>query len=348
MALNFLHFLKLVLRAWTRKILTCQAADMRPELYKWLINLFDICYLLLTWLTLPSLDLVVVYLEFKLVLDVNPEHSKEILWVLFFILVAILVKVSILHESLASMDFGFIILTVHENSKETLCGLKAKDPCEIALGVIYCSVLLVTVYLVNRVVSINDLRDRHAEIPDHLGGTVFLGLELSDNHLDYLLDSLSNFFRLQDLFAFAFLLIIIKSDKVLCNEPKGSDGASCYFLLVASEVLSVLYAGWDEDIQGQRVILDDVFDWVQAADERNGPWVSDLYIDIRVSQDFFVEAVPYDFWAHVGVFCEKVWAFFMLNQIPVGLDSRCFQDWGDHNLILWILVLDFKYLRNKV
>jgi len=65
---------------------------------------------------LPSLDLVVVYLELELVLDMNPEHLKEILRVLFFILVAVLVKVSILHESLASMNFGFIILTIHKNA----------------------------------------------------------------------------------------------------------------------------------------------------------------------------------------------------------------------------------------
>ena len=192
---------------------------------------------------MPSLDLVVVYLELELVLDMNPEHLKEILRVLFFILVAVLVKVSILHESLASMNFGFIILTVHENAKEALCSFKAKDPCKIALGIIYCTVLLLRVHLVNRVISINDLGNRHAEIPDHLRCTVFLGLELSYDHLYYLLDSLSNFFRLQDLFIFAFLLIKVKRNEVLCNEPKGSDGACSHFLLVASEVLGVLYAG---------------------------------------------------------------------------------------------------------
>ena len=173
----------------------------------------------------------------------NPEHLKEILRVLFFILVAVLVKVSILHESLASMDFGFIILTVHENSKEAFCSFKAKDSCEIALGIINCAVLLLPIDLVNRVVGINDLGDRHAEIPDHLRRTVFLGLELSDDHLYNLLDSLSNFFRLQYLFVFAFLLIIVKRDQVLSNEPKGSDRAGSHFLLVASKVLRVLYAG---------------------------------------------------------------------------------------------------------
>ena len=86
---------------------------------------------------MAGLDLVVVYLELELVLDVNPEHLKEILWGLLLVKVSVLVKVSILHESLASMDFGFIILTIHENAKETLCCFKAKDLCEIALGIIY-------------------------------------------------------------------------------------------------------------------------------------------------------------------------------------------------------------------
>ena len=131
---------------------------------------------------------VVVNLELQLVLDVHPEHLEKILRILFLIKIAVLIQIGILHQGLASMDLGFVVLAFHEDSEEAPGGLKAKDPCEIALGVIDFAILLLAIHLENRVVGVNDLRNCHAEIPDNLGGAILLSLELCDDHVDNLLD----------------------------------------------------------------------------------------------------------------------------------------------------------------
>jgi hypothetical protein len=61
------------------------------------------------------LNFVEVDLEFELVLNVLPEHAQKILRVHFFIQVAILVQICILHQGLTSMDLGFVVLSFHEN-----------------------------------------------------------------------------------------------------------------------------------------------------------------------------------------------------------------------------------------
>ena len=60
----------------------------------------------------------------------KPEDFQEVLLIIDCVIVvdvSILIEVNIFHQSLASVDFGFVILTLHEDCQERFCRFKIED-----------------------------------------------------------------------------------------------------------------------------------------------------------------------------------------------------------------------------
>lgn len=109
-----------------------------------------------------SLSLVIVDLELELLLDVHPERLQQVLGISVLVQEPELAQVSILEEGLASVDFGLVVLPVHEDVEEAIGGLEAEDLQQVALLVVDDIVRVLASDTVQGVVGIDDLLDGHA------------------------------------------------------------------------------------------------------------------------------------------------------------------------------------------
>lgn len=109
-----------------------------------------------------SLSLAKVDLELELILNMHPERLKQVLGISIFVQEPILAQVSIFEESLASVDFGLVILSVHKNVEEAIGGLEAEDLEQVALLVVDNIVCVQVSDIIKGVVGINDLLGGHA------------------------------------------------------------------------------------------------------------------------------------------------------------------------------------------
>ena len=72
------------------------------------------------------------------------------------------------------MNLGFEVLSVHENVQKALRRIKAEDSRDVSGGVVYEMVFVVILSGVQTVVSVDDLGDSHADIPDNFGRGLLL------------------------------------------------------------------------------------------------------------------------------------------------------------------------------
>ena len=73
-----------------------------------------------------------------------------------------------------------------------------------------------------------------------------------------------------------------------------------------------------------------------------------MNINVRITQHLLVQTVPEDSLANVRVLRKKVGPLLVLDQVAIGLDGSCLQDGGHQDLVVWVLVLHFEYLLEKV
>lgn len=66
------------------------------------------------------------------------------------------------------MDFGLVILSLHENGQKALCGLETEDWCQICVFIIEIRVLLMFIHFIDCVESLNNFRVGHTQIPNYL------------------------------------------------------------------------------------------------------------------------------------------------------------------------------------
>jgi hypothetical protein len=155
--------------------LSCERANVRPKLDKRAIYLLNISHLLLSWGVVHTTgsDFIRIDLELQLVLNMHPEHSKKVFWVLRFIWVPVLIQVFIFHQSLASMNLRFKVLAIHENTQKAFGGVKTENLSQVCLSILNIWTKFITIFII-WIVSVDNLRNCHANIPNNLGRALSL------------------------------------------------------------------------------------------------------------------------------------------------------------------------------
>ena len=107
---------------------------MRPKVNEGSVDLFNVGLLFLVRLDGEGSrrDSIEVDLELQLVLNVNPEHLEEVVWISFFIKIPILIKINILHECLACMDLGLEVLAIHKDTQQALGGAIVEELSKVS------------------------------------------------------------------------------------------------------------------------------------------------------------------------------------------------------------------------
>jgi hypothetical protein len=190
---------------------------MSPELDKWLVDLLDVCNLLISRFVLEAasfdltawvyLILVHIDLEFELILDMHPEHFQKVFRVHGYLWVSVLIQVLVFHQSLASVDFCLEILPIHEDMQEIFCRVKTEYLRDRGLRVVRNFSILNLV--LNLIKCVDNFWNCYTDIPDDFWGALPFIVKLCGNNLydifDEVVDNLSvkNF-----LFSFLFLSVL--------------------------------------------------------------------------------------------------------------------------------------------
>lgn len=190
---------------------------MSPELDKWLVDLLDVCNLLISRFVLEAasfdlaawvnLILVHIDLKFKLILDMHPEHFQKVFRVHGYLWVSVLIQVLVFHQGLASVDFGLEILPIHEDMKEIFCRVKTEYLRDRSLRVVRN--FLVLTFVLNLIKCVDNFWNCYTDIPDDFWGTLSFIIKLCRNNaydfFDEVVDKLS---VKNDLFSFLFLSVL--------------------------------------------------------------------------------------------------------------------------------------------
>lgn len=155
------------------------------------------------------------------------------MWVSIILKVAILVQIDELQQSLTGMNFGLVVLAIHEDIEKAHRGIKLENLRQVTLLIIY--VLRITsCYSIDFVESLNKFGCGNAKIPDNLWCALLQVFELTHNQINNFLNVVFDIDRHQQLFAILVLfLLMIKQNQILNDEAKSPNGARSYLLLVA-------------------------------------------------------------------------------------------------------------------
>jgi len=182
---KFLFYLIVVLGSL--QVLVGQITDMCPKMNECSIDLFDIGKLFLSWKVCWGASLVAIQVDliFKLILNMNPEHFQQILWISLFVKETILVQISILHQCLTSVNFSLIVGTFHEDTEEGFRRRKAEYLAKVAFFIVDpCSIDLIE--------GFNNFWYCNTKIPNYFGRALSFIIEPIGKNINDFEDKVSN------------------------------------------------------------------------------------------------------------------------------------------------------------
>ena len=156
-----------------------------------------------------------------------------------------------------------------------------------------------------------------------------------------------------------FFGLLIMENQVLSDEAQGSNRTWGYLLLVVGCASALLDAGVNQDlqvllpdhgvdnlvgitVQSNALTVDDRLDLAQAADEREGPRVSDLDVWMGILHNLWRETFANDGVADVFIVCEDWASFLVLDQIPISFYDSRFQNLWHWNVALRVVILEIE------
>ena len=122
------------------------------------------------------------------------------------------------------MYLGLIVLTIHKHIEEAIGCLETENLKQVTLLVIDVVVRIFTGHVIQNVISIDDLLNGYAKVPDDLRGAAFVFVQFGCNDLEDLIQVVSNgFMRKNSLLVSVVFLGVVQFHQVLNKETQSTD-----------------------------------------------------------------------------------------------------------------------------
>jgi len=171
-------------------------------------------------------------------------------------------------------------------------------------------------------------------------------MKILNNKADYFLDVVLDVGLDKQLFSVWVLdLLVFKHNQVLNYEAKSSDWAGCNLFFVACWKLCIFGASLNHkfevglirfSLQDCKLTLDDIFNWVEVANEGDGPRVTNENVDIGVCQHIWGKTNFKDLIARELIGSDNAVTLLVLNEVTKCLNNCCLQHWWNSDLVTWI------------